>query len=209
MDAFLLYLVVVNVVAFLAFAVDYLLCVRHPAIDGSAANALVLDAFPIAGGAVGMLLALFVLGGRGRGHRMNKDNIAWWFLAFVCLVVWGLVTAARCGLVSLDASLGGLFSGWDTGRLGALGVYLAIVNVLTFVAFARDKHVAAMGNDRRRRTPEAALLAPCLLGGSVGGLVAMHALRHKTKRWYFAWGLPLFIVLDAAVVVYAHMAGLI
>lgn len=62
---------------FIVFVIDYLLCLRFPALDDTAANSLILDIFPIAGGAVGMLFALFLLGGPGRGRRMNKDNIAW------------------------------------------------------------------------------------------------------------------------------------
>lgn len=209
MNHFLLYLIGANVVAFLAFAIDFFLCSKNPSLDDSTVNSLVLCAFPIAGGAIGALLALFALGGRGRGHCMNKDNIAWWFLSIVCLVVWGLVTAVRLGFVSLDASVDALFAGWDMGRLKVLGLYLAVVNVVTFVAFAWDKHVAASGNDYRRRAPEARLLALSLAGGSVGGLVAMHALRHKTRKWYFVWGLPVFIVLDVVAIACAHMGGLI
>lgn len=209
MDPFLIYLIAVNVVAFLAFAVDFFLCMRFPALDDSTINALILDIFPVAGGAVGMLIALFVFGGRGCGHRMNKDNIAWWFLAITCLIVWGLVVAVRYGLVTLDAGAAGVVSGWNLGRLKILGIYLAIINVVTFAAFAWDKHVAASGNDYERRAPEARLLGLCLIGGSVGGILAMHVFRHKTRKWHFVWGLPAFIVLDIAVTLFAHMAGLI
>jgi len=37
----------------------------------------------------------------------------------------------------------------------------------------------------------------------------MYAFHHKTRKWYFVAGLPLFIVLDVAVIVYAHMGGMI
>ena len=94
-------------------------------------------------------------------------------------------------------------------KLKVLGIYLAVVNVAAFVLFALDKAVAANGNDYGRRAPEAWLLGSCLIGGSVGGLIAMYAFRHKTRKWYFVAGLPLFIVLDVAVIVYAHMGGMI
>ena len=209
MDPFLQYLIVVNVVAFLAFAVDFLLYARHPAIDDSAANSLVMSAFPVAGGTVGALLALFLFTGLLPRRRMNKHNIAWWFTAIVCLIVWALVAAVKLGHVSLDASAGGISSGWDVGRLKVLGVYLVVVNVVAFAAFAWDKHVAASGNDHGRRVPESWLLGLCLVGGSVGGLIAMHAVRHKTRKWYFVWGLPLLIVLHVVLIACAHMGGIL
>lgn len=209
MDPFLIYLVVINMATFIIFAIDYLLCLKFPTLDDTAANSLILDIFPVAGGAVGMLLALFLLGGLGRGHRMNKDNIAWWFLAFVCLIVWGLIVAVIFGLVSPDISINSLFAGWDADKLKILGIYLAVVNVLTFTSFVWDKHVAKRGNDLQRRLPEGRLLALCLVGGAPGGLIAMYAVHHKTARWYFVWGLPLFTILDASMVVYAHLIGVI
>ncbi len=208
MDPFLLYLIAVNAVTFLAFALDFFLCTRFPRLEDCAANALVLDVFPLAGGALGMLVALFVFTGQLPGRRMNKGNIAWWFLAIACLIVWSLVTCVVLGLVRLDAGGEGLLAGWNLDHLKILGIYLAVVNVVTAVAFVWDKHVAASGNDHAKRVPEARLLALSLVGGSVGGLIAMRAVRHKTKKWYFVWGLPTFLLLDAALVVFAHLAGL-
>lgn len=209
MDPFLLYLIAVNAVTFVVFAIDYLLCLKFPALGNMAANSLILDIFPLAGGAAGMLLALFLLGGLGRGHRMNKDNIAWWFLAIACLIVWGLVATAKFGLLSPSMGIDSLLSGWDTGKLEVLATYLAVVNIVTFIAFVWDKHVAKNGNNPSQRLPEARLLALCLIGGSAGGLVAMYVVRHKTAKWYFVWCLPFFIALDAAVAIYAHLVGII
>ncbi len=209
MDQFILYLIVVNVVTILAFALDYLLCMWKPELDDAPANALIMDVFPIAGGALGMLLALFALTGLGRGRRMNKGNVAWWFLAIVCLVAWSLVVSARFGLVTLDVSVDGILTGWNLGRLKVLGAYLIVVNVITLVVFVLDKRAATRGGEHVGRTPEARLLGLCLAGGSVGGLLAMNIARHKTKKWYFVWGLPCFLVLGIVLVLYAHMAGLI
>lgn len=156
-----------------------------------------------------MLLALFVFTSFLRGHRMNKGNVAWWFLAIVCLAVWGVVVAVKYGFVSFDASTGGILSGWDVGKLRILGIYLAVVNIITFLIFARDKHVAKSGNDYGKRVPEARLLGLCLIGGSVGGMIAMYTAHHKTTKWYFVWGLPFFIILDVALIMLAHAGGII
>ncbi|MDO4405304.1 MAG: DUF1294 domain-containing protein [Atopobiaceae bacterium] len=99
--------------------------------------------------------------------------------------------------------------GWNIDKLKVLGIYLVIINVVTFVTFAWDKHVAATGNNVSKRVPEAHLLALSLVGGSVGGLLAMYTVRHKTRKWYFVWGLPLFMVLFIGVVLCAHMMGVL
>ncbi|MBR3314973.1 MAG: DUF1294 domain-containing protein [Atopobiaceae bacterium] len=209
MDQFLLYLIAINAVTFVAFVLDFLLCMWKPGLEDAPANALVMDVFPIAGGALGMLLALFVLTGLGRGRRMNKDNVAWWFLAIVCLIAWGLIASVRLGLVGMSVSIDGLFSGWNLDKLKVLGIYLVVVNIITFIVFALDKRAATREAVRSGRTPEARLLGLCLAGGSVGGMLAMHVVRHKTKKRYFVWGLPCFVVLHIAVVLYAHMVGII
>ena len=208
MDPFVRYLIIINVVTLAVFTIDFFLCMWIPELDDTAANSLILDIFPIAGGAAGMLIALFVLGGIGRGHRMNKDNIAWWFLAIICLIVWGFVALTRLGIITPAVSVEGALSGWGLTKLKVLGIYLIAINIATFIAFSWDKAIASTGNDLDKRIPEALLLGICLVGGSVGGFIAMHLVRHKTRKWYFVWGLPVFIVLDIAVVLYAHVSGL-
>ena len=60
MSPFVTYLLAANVVAFLAYTVDFVLGGFFPDLDDTKANAVVMDLFPVAGGAVGTLLALFV-----------------------------------------------------------------------------------------------------------------------------------------------------
>lgn len=87
--------------------------------------------------------------------------------------------------------------------LTALGAYYAVVNVLTAVLFAVDKHRARRG---QWRISEKTLLGLSLIGGALGGLVAMRAVRHKTRKPAFAYGLPLMLVLHVmlmACLVYA------
>ena len=99
------------------------------------------------------------------------------------------------------------------GRPLLLGVYLLVANVATFLAFGFDKLIAADdGIDPRRkgglRLPELWLMGLSLLGGSVGGMVAMRLFRHKTRKWYFVAGPPLFVVLQTVLFLYLHAAGL-
>ncbi len=207
MSPFVTYLVVANVVAFLAYTIDFFLCGLFPQLDDTKANAIVMDLFPVAGGAAGTLLALFIWSGRLPGHRINKGNVAWWFLAFACLIVWGAIAVVVTGL--MHVSLEELLASWNLAALKVLGIYLAVINLVTLVVFITDKAAATNGNDPRKRMPEACLLGLCLAGGSVGGLIGMYVTRHKTKKWYFVYGLPVFLVLDVGLVVFAHGAGLI
>ena len=75
--------------------------------------------------------------------------------------------------------------------------YFIIINIVGF---------ALMGIDKRRartsafRIPEATLFAIAFLGGSIGSTIGMHFFRHKTKHWYFKFGMPIIILLQAVLV---------
>lgn len=81
----------------------------------------------------------------------------------------------------------------------ALAVWLVVINVATFAVCGADKSRAKKG---RWRIPEKTLLLLPLLGGSVGGLLGMAVFHHKTRHWYFRLGLPLMLLLQAALAVY-------
>ncbi len=59
-----------------------------------------------------------------------------------------------------------------------------------------------MGIDKRRarqnafRIPEATLFAVAIIGGSIGSILGMQIFRHKTKHWYFQFGMPIILVLQ-------------
>lgn len=78
-------------------------------------------------------------------------------------------------------------------------VYLAVLNLVTFALYGADKRRAKKG---QWRIPEKTLLILPLLGGSVGGILGMAVFHHKTRHWYFRWGLPAMFLLQAAGAVY-------
>ena len=51
------------------------------------------------------------------------------------------------------------------------------------------------------RIPEATLLAVALVGGSIGSLVGMKTVRHKTKKPVFYIGIPFIITLQVLLAV--------
>ena len=61
-----------------------------------------------------------------------------------------------------------------------LVLYLALMNILAFVAFGKDKAAARRG---QRRIPEKTLFQMSLLGGSAGALIGMHVFHHKTRHY--------------------------
>ena len=69
-----------------------------------------------------------------------------------------------------------------------------------FIAMGADKRKAKKG---RWRVPEATLFLLALLGGALGATLGMHLFHHKTKHWYFRWGLPLILLVQIALVVLA------
>lgn len=81
----------------------------------------------------------------------------------------------------------------------AFAIYLAAINVATFVVYGVDKLKARRG---RWRISEAALLLLALLGGSLGAWLGMKAWHHKTLHKRFSYGIPLMMVCQAAVVLW-------
>lgn len=79
----------------------------------------------------------------------------------------------------------------------ALLVYLAVVNAVSFVVYGVDKRRARKGG---RRVSERDLFLLALIGGSVGALVGMRSFRHKTRHWYFVWGIPAILLGQIAFV---------
>ena len=43
------------------------------------------------------------------------------------------------------------------------------------------------------------LFLPPLLGGTVGAILGMRMFHHKTKHWYFRYGLPALLVVQLAL----------
>ena len=78
-------------------------------------------------------------------------------------------------------------------------LYLAAINLLTLIVYGADKHRAKVG---KWCVPEKTLFLLAIAGGSIGALAGMYWFRHKTKHWYFKWGIPAILLLQAALSVY-------
>ena len=78
-----------------------------------------------------------------------------------------------------------------------LTIYLVIVNALSFLLMLADKYKA---RNKLWRIPESVLLAAALLGGSLGSIIGMYGIRHKTRHPKFVIGLPLLLILNIMTV---------
>ena len=76
--------------------------------------------------------------------------------------------------------------------------YLIVINIIGFVIMGVDKLKA---KKRAWRIPESTLFVVALIGGSLGTTVAMHLFRHKTRHWYFLYGMPAILLIQIAIVV--------
>ena len=81
----------------------------------------------------------------------------------------------------------------------ALLLYLAAVNVVAFAVYGADKRRAKKG---KRRVPEKTLFLLAAIGGSLGAWAGMYAFRHKTRHWYFVWGIPAILAVQMALAVW-------
>ena len=77
-------------------------------------------------------------------------------------------------------------------------LYLLIINAAGFVLMLEDKYKA---KKNLWRIPEATLMGVAALGGSVGSLLGMYTVRHKTKHPKFTIGIPVILALQIVLAV--------
>ena len=78
-------------------------------------------------------------------------------------------------------------------------LYLAAINVVTFLVYGLDKWKAKQG---AWRIKESTLLLLAAVGGSVGALLGMQTFRHKTKHLQFTVGVPLILLVQIGLAVW-------
>ena len=76
-------------------------------------------------------------------------------------------------------------------------VYLLVINLMAFSMMGIDKRRARRG---QWRLSEASLFLSAILGGSIGAIAGMQLFRHKTRHWYFQFGMPAILILQLILV---------
>ena len=80
-------------------------------------------------------------------------------------------------------------------------LYFLTINALGFLLMLVDKHKA---RKNRWRIPEATLMGVAALGGSIGSLIGMYTVRHKTKHPKFTVGIPMILIVQLAVAYFVY-----
>ncbi len=76
-------------------------------------------------------------------------------------------------------------------------IYTIIINIIGFFSMLIDKRRAIKN---KWRIPEKTLFLIAIIGGSVGSIAGMRLFRHKTKHWYFAYGMPAILLIQIVII---------
>ena len=80
--------------------------------------------------------------------------------------------------------------------------YLILINAVAFLLMLVDKYKA---RKKLWRIPESTLLTAAALGGSIGALIGMYTVRHKTKHLKFTLGVPAILAAQVALAVWGML----
>lgn len=82
-------------------------------------------------------------------------------------------------------------------------IYLVLINAVGYLLMLADKHKA---KKKLWRIPESTLMGVAAFGGSIGTLIGMYTVRHKTKHIKFTVGVPLILTVQiiVGIVLFAH-----
>lgn len=77
-------------------------------------------------------------------------------------------------------------------------IYFTAVNIIGLCLMGLDKYKA---KKQAFRIPESTLFIMAIIGGSIGCILGMYAFRHKTRHWYFVYGMPAILFFQIAFIV--------
>ena len=75
-------------------------------------------------------------------------------------------------------------------------LYFLIINLIGLTLMGIDKRRAIRG---AWRISEASLFTAALLGGALGCILGMNYFRHKTRHWYFKYGMPAIFFVQVLI----------
>ena len=186
------YLIIVNIIGFFLYLINMLLYTFTP--TGQVDRLLTI--FSFLGASVGILLAILIFDRKDvKDNMMSRVFISCIFV--IQLVIFLLIKGHHADNIT--------FAFWKFFNENSYIIkYLVVINFITFAAFAVDKVNAV---EKRTRIRIVTLLSLAAVGGSLGALLAMYLLRHKTQKDYFTVGIPLIIIMQVVLIFYIMNAG--
>ena len=145
----------------------------------------------ILGGAIGTLVSVIVF-----DRKAEKSNMLSRVIMSCLVVIDIIVYLIYKGFVARNLT----FAFWNILIKYPISlIYLALINIVTFFVYLKDKKAAEKGKDRVKIVT---LLSLSFIGGLIGALCGMYILHHKTNKSYFTVGVPLMIVMQILVLFY-------
>lgn len=192
MDTFGYYLIGVNVVGFFIYLINMWL---YSNTEKGQVDKL-LTILSLIGGSFGILFAIVIFDRKAvKETMMSRVFIACVFV--IQMIILLVINGHHAEHITLD-----FWTFFVQHKIFL--IYLCIINFITFIAFAIDKINAVK---HRTRIRIVTLLILAYVGGSLGALIAMYLLRHKTLTDYFTVGIPLIILMQIFVLFYAMNIG--
>ena len=187
MKTFEKYLVIINIIGFLMYLINMWLYSHTK--EGQVDKFLTI--LSLAGASPGILLAIVLFDKKShKGTMMSRVFVISVFIIQIILfLIWK-------GYMNDNITLA-LWEPFLKHRI--LLIYFGIINFITFIVFAIDKVNA---QEHRSRIKIVTLLGLSVIGGSIGALLAIYLLHHKTKKDYFTVGIPIIMIMQVIVLFY-------
>lgn len=187
------YLLIINIIALVIYGIKVLVY-KHQTRDWFEKLCMFIV---LLGGSAGILLMIILF-----DRKAVKENMMSRVFTLCMLVIQAILLLIVKGYhgdqIHIDF--------WDyLMQHRILLIYLAVVNILTFIVFGVDKMNAKFN---RQRVRIVTLLGLAFIGGSVGALIGMYGFHHKTKKAYFTVGVPLILLMQVVVLFYVMNMGI-
>ena len=187
MKTFEKYLVIINIIGFLMYLINMWLYSHTK--EGQVDKFLTI--LSLAGASPSILLAIVLFDKKAhKGTMMSRVFVISVFIIQIILfLMWKGYMNDKITLALWEPFL----------KHRILLIYLGIINFITFIVFAIDKVNA---QEHRSRIKIVTLLGLSFIGGSIGALLAIYLLHHKTKKDYFTVGIPIIMIMQVIVLFY-------
>lgn len=187
MKTFEKYLVIINIIGFLMYLINMWLYSHTK--EGQVDKFLTI--LSLAGASPGILLAIVLFDKKAHKETMMSKVfvISVFIIQIILFLMWK-------GYMNDNITLA-LWEPFLKHRI--LLIYFGIINFITFIVFAIDKVNA---QEHRSRIKIVTLLGLSFIGGSIGALLAIYLLHHKTKKDYFTVGIPIIMIMQVIVLFY-------